>query len=228
MKYGLHYKWIVLSNTTIGALMASIDGSIVLISLPAIFNGLGVNPLVPSNITLLIWMLLGYMIVSSVLVIMIGRLGDTFGRVKVYNIGFMIFALASVLIWVSSYLVQRHRRRPLDNNTQAFAGLRRQAASSPTCSPCLPTPSPTQERGMALGINGVAFAGGSVIGLVIGGVLASIDWHLIFLISVPVSVAGAIWSYVALHEIAQVKKGRSLDIPGNLLLAASLTTILVS
>src|SRR5208282_191453 len=104
-KYGLNYKWIVLSNTTIGALMASIDGSIVLISLPAIFNGLGVNPLVPANITLLIWMLLGYMIVTSVLVVTLGRLGDMFGRVKVYNIGFIIFAIASVLIWISSYTI---------------------------------------------------------------------------------------------------------------------------
>jgi MFS family permease len=227
MKYGVHYKWIVLSNTTIGALMAAIDGSIVLISLPAIFNGLGVNPLVPANITLLIWMLLGYMIVSSVLVIMIGRLGDTFGRVKVYNIGFMIFALTSVLIWASSYLVLGTA------GALSIIILRLMQAFGASCIfanmfALLTDAFPHTERGMALGINGVAFAGGSVVGLVIGGVLASIDWHLIFLISVPVSVAGAIWSYVALHEIAQVKKGRSLDIPGNVLLALSLTMILIS
>lgn len=226
-KYGMNYKWIVLSNTTIGALMASIDGSIVLISLPAIFNGLGVNPLVPANITLLIWMLLGYMIVTSVLVVTLGRLGDMFGRVKVYNIGFIIFAIASVLIWISTYAIHGTW------GAISIIILRLVQALGGSCIfanmfAMLTDAFSHKERGMALGINGVAFAGGSVAGLVIGGVLASIDWHLIFLISVPVAVAGAVWAYIALHEIAEVKRGRTLDIPGNILLALSLTTILVS
>jgi MFS family permease len=226
-KYGMNYKWIVLSNTTIGALMASIDGSIVLISLPAIFNGLGVNPLVPANITLLIWMLLGYMIVTSVLVVTLGRLGDMFGRVKVYNIGFIIFAIASVLIWISTYTIHG------TGGALSIIILRLLQAFGGSCIfanmfAMLTDAFSHKERGMALGINGVAFAGGSVAGLVIGGVLASIDWHLIFLISVPVAVAGAVWAYVALHEIAEVRKGRSLDILGNVLLALALTSILVS
>jgi MFS family permease len=226
-KYGLNYKWIVLSNTTIGALMASIDGSIVLISLPAIFSGLGVNPLVPSNITLLIWMLLGYMIVSSVLVITIGRLGDMFGRVKVYNLGFLIFALASILICVSTYTIHG------TNGALSIILLRLLQALGGSCIlanmfAMLTDAFPHKERGMALGINGVAFGGGSIMGLVIGGVLASIDWHLIFLISVPVGIIGAIWSYMALHEIAQIKKGRKLDLVGNVLIALALTTILIS
>jgi MFS family permease len=226
-KFGLNYKWIVLSNTTIGALMASIDGSIVLISLPAIFNGLGVNPLVPANITLLIWMLLGYMIVTSVLVVTLGRLGDMFGRVKVYNIGFIIFAVASVLIWISTYAIHGTAGALsiiILRLLQAFGG----SCIFANMFAMLTDAFSHKDRGMALGINGVAFAGGSVAGLVIGGVLASIDWHLIFLISVPVAVAGAVWAYLALHEIAEVKKGRSVDVLGNVLLALALTTILVS
>ncbi len=227
IKYGVNYKWIVLSNTTIGALMAAIDGSIVLISLPAIFSGLGVNPLVPQNITLLIWMLLGYMIVSSVLVITIGRLGDMFGRVKVYNLGFLIFALSSILICISTYTIHG------TNGALSIIMLRLLQALGGSCIMAnmfamLTDAFPHKERGMALGINGVAFAGGSVLGLVIGGVLAAIDWHLVFLISVPVGVAGAIWSYMALHEIAQIKKGRKLDLVGNVLLALALTLILIS
>jgi MFS family permease len=227
MKYGMKYKWVVLSNTTIGALMAAIDGSIVLISLPAIFNGLGVNPLVPANISLLIWLLLGYMIVTSVLVVTIGRLGDMFGRVKVYNIGFIIFAITSVLIWISSYAIHG------TSGALSIILLRLLQAFGASCIfanmfAMITDAFSHKERGMALGINGVAFAGGSVIGLVIGGVLASIDWHLIFLISVPVTVAGAIWSYVALHEISQVKKDRKLDLPGNILLALALTVSLIS
>jgi MFS family permease len=226
-KFGLNYKWIVLSNTTIGALLAAIDGSIVLISLPAIFSGLGVNPLIPSNITLLIWMLLGYMIISSVLVITIGKLGDMFGRVKVYNLGFLIFALASVLICVSSYTISG------TNGALSIILLRLLQALGGSCIlanmfAMLTDAFPHNERGMALGINGVAFAGGSIAGLVIGGVLAAIDWHLVFLISVPISVIGAIWSYLALHEIAQIRKGKKLDILGNVLLALSLTVILIS
>ena len=223
----MNYKWIVLSNTTIGALMASIDGSIVLISLPAIFNGLGVNPLIPSNITLLIWMLLGYMIVTSVLVVTLGRLGDMFGRVKVYNIGFIIFAIASVLIWISSYTISGTAGALsiiILRLLQAFGG----SCIFANMFAMLTDAFSHKERGMALGINGVAFAGGSVAGLVIGGVLASIDWHLIFLISVPVAVAGAVWAYIALHEIAEVKKGRTLDLPGNIIFALALTIILVS
>ncbi|MGI0100306.1 MAG: MFS transporter [Candidatus Micrarchaeaceae archaeon] len=227
MKYGVKYKWIVLSNTTIGALMAAIDGSIVLISLPAIFNGLGVNPLVAQNIGLLIWLLLGYMIVTSVLVVTLGRLGDMFGRVKIYNIGFLIFAVASTMIWISSYLVHG------PSGALSIIGLRLVQAFGSSCIfasmfAMLTDAFPHKERGMALGINGIAFAGGSVIGLVVGGVLASIDWHLIFLISVPVGVAGAIWSYTALHEIATIKKGRKLDIAGNVTFAIALTAILLS
>jgi MFS family permease len=226
-KYGKGYKWVVLSNTTLGALMAAIDSSIVLISLPAIFAGLGVNPLIPSNIGLLIWMLLGYMIVTSVLLVTIGRLSDMYGRVKLYNIGFMIFAISSVLIYVSSYLILGTAGAISIIVLRLFQALGGSFLFA-NFSALITDAFPRDQRGMALGISGVAFSGGSIIGLIIGGVLAAIDWHLIFLISVPVGVIGAIWSYVALHEIATIKKGRKLDIPGNVTFAVSLTVLLVS
>jgi MFS family permease len=226
-KYGKGYKWVVLSNTTIGATMAAIDSSIVLISLPQIFTGLGVNPLVPANIGLLLWMLLGYMIVSSVCVVAFGRLSDMYGRVKLYNIGFMIFALASTLIYVSSYLFTGTSGALsiiLLRLLQAVGGSFLFANSAALLTDAFPH----TERGMALGVNGIAFAGGSIVGLIVGGLLAAIDWHLIFMISVPIGVAGAIWSYLALHEISTLKRGQKLDIPGNVAFGASLTAILIS
>lgn len=226
-KFGVHYKWIVLSNTTLGALMAAIDSSIVLISLPAIFKGLGVNPLIPSNIGLLLWVLLGYIITSAILIVSVGRFADTFGRVKLYNIGFIIFAISSILIYASSYLVLGTAGALsiiILRIVQALGGSFLVANSAAMLTDAFPH----NERGMALGINGVAYAGGSAIGLLLGGILAAIDWHLIFLISVPVGVIGAIWSYYALHELATIKSGRKLDIPGNVLFALSLGLILIS
>jgi MFS family permease len=226
-KYGPRYKWVVLSNTTLGGLMFAIDSSIVLISLPAIFSGLGVNPLVPSNIGLLLWTLLGYLIVSSVFVVTIGRLADSYGRVRLYNIGFIVFAIASTLIYASTYLV--HGVAGAESLIalrliQAVGGAFLFANSAALITDAFPH----NERGMALGINSIAFAGGSAAGLLIGGVLAAIDWHLIFLISVPVGVLGAIWSYIALHEIAALKKDRKLDIPGNVVFALGIGILLVS
>ncbi len=226
-KYGIDYKWIVLSNTTLGATMAAIDSSIVLISLPQIFSGLGVNPLVPANIGLLLWMLLGYMIVSSVCVVAFGRLSDMYGRVRLYNVGFIVFALASTLIYASSYFVTGTAGALsiiLLRLFQAVGGAFLFANSAALLTDAFPH----TERGMALGINGIAFAGGSIVGLIVGGLLAAIDWHLIFMISVPIGIAGAVWSYLALHEIATMKKDQKLDIPGNVAFGASLAILLIA
>ncbi|MDQ2636188.1 MAG: MFS transporter, partial [Actinomycetota bacterium] len=92
------YKWIVLSNTTLGMLLASINASIVLISLPAIFRGIGLNPLAPANVGYLLWMLMGYLVVTAVLVVFFGRLGDMFGRVRIYNLGFAVFTVAAIAL----------------------------------------------------------------------------------------------------------------------------------
>src|ERR1700754_5070579 len=98
---GPHYKWIALSNTTLGVLMATINASILLIALPDIFRGIHINPLDPANTSYLLWMLMGYMVVTAVLVVGLGRLGDMYGRVRMYNLGFAVFAVSSVLLSVT-------------------------------------------------------------------------------------------------------------------------------
>jgi MFS family permease len=226
-KYGIHYKWVALSNTTLGALLASIDSSILIISLPAVFNGLGVNPLSTGNVELLLWLLLGYTIVSSVTVVTIGRLSDMFGRVRLYNIGFAIFSFASILLYASSYLVQGTAGIISLTILRLIQGLGSGFLFANSAA-ILTDAFPENERGKALGFNQIAAIGGNLAGLLIGGVLAAIDWHLIFLISVPIGVAGTIWAYVALHETATIRKNQKLDILGNVTFAISLTTILLS
>ncbi len=226
-KYGIHYKWVALSNTTLGALLASIDSSILIISLPAVFNGLGVNPLSTGNIELLLWLLLGYTIVSSVTVVTIGRLSDMFGRVRLYNIGFAIFSSASILLYASSYLVQGTAGVISLTALRLIQGLGSGFLFANSAA-ILTDAFPENERGKALGFNQIAAIGGNLAGLLIGGVLAAIDWHLIFLISVPIGIAGTIWAYVALHELATIRKNQKLDILGNITFAVSLTTILLS
>ncbi len=226
-KLGKHYKWIALSNTTLGILMATIDSSILIISLPAIFSGLGVNPLTPGNISLLLWLLLGYIIMSSVIVVTIGRLSDIFGRVKLYNLGFLIFTIGSILVYVASYAFTGTTAvlaMIIFRLVQGFGGGFLFANGTAIIVDAFPR----NKRGTAIGINQIAAILGSVIGLILGGVLSAIDWHLIFLISVPVGIIGTVWAYLALKEIATIKKNQKLDIIGNLTFAASLTVILLS
>ena len=226
-KLGPNYKWIALSNTTLGVLMATIDSSILIISLPAIFNGLGVNPLTPGNITLLLWLLLGYIIMSSVVVVTIGRLSDMFGRVKLYNLGFAIFAIGSSALYIISYVFTGTfavLMLIIFRLIQGFGGGFLFANSTAILTDAFPQ----NQRGTAMGINQISAIIGSVVGLIIGGVLSAIDWHLIFLISVPVGILGAIWSYIALYEIATIKKKQKIDILGNITFALSLTLILLS
>lgn len=225
--FGVHYKWIALSNTTIGAMMATIDGSILIISLPAIFNGLGINPLAGGDSSLLLWLILGYTIVSCVAVVSIGRLSDMFGRVRLYNLGFLIFAVASVLLYASSYLISGTEgvlSLIILRLIQGLGGGFLIANSAAILTDAFPA----NERGRALGINQIAAVGGSIIGLLVGGVLASIDWHLIFLISVPVGIIGAIWAYMALHELAITQKKQKFDILGNITFASGVLILLIA
>ncbi len=225
--YGKNYKWIALSNTTLGVLMASIDSSILIISMPAIFNGLGINPLTPGNITLLLWLLLGYMIMSSVIVVTIGRLSDMFGRVKLYNMGFAIFAIGSTILYAVTYLFTGTTAVLLMiifRLVQGFGGGFLFANGAAILTDAFPH----DQRGTAMGINQIAGIMGSLIGLIVGGILSAIDWHLIFLISVPVGILGAVWSYLALHEIAIIRKNQKVDILGNVTFALGLTLILIS
>jgi len=218
-----HYKWIALSNTTLGMLMATIDASIVLISLPAIFRGIDLNPLVPANTSYLLWMLMGYMVVVAVLVVTFGRIGDMFGRVRIYNLGFAIFtvgSLAASLTYFGGsgaaiYLIAMRI-------VQGVGGAMIMANSTAIITDAFPE----HERGMALGINSVAAIAGSFIGLVAGGLLAAVDWHLIFYVSVPIGLIGTVWAYRSLREVGTVEGGRG-DWPGNLLFGIGLVAVLV-
>jgi MFS family permease len=226
-KYGKNYKWIALSNTTLGALMSAINGTILIISLPAVFSGLGVNPLIPSNIALLLWLLLGYMLVSGVIVVTIGRLSDMYGRVKLYNIGFAIFTLGSIGLYVSSlYIIGVNGALSLIllRLVQAVGGGFLFANSVAILTDAFPS----NERGKAIGFNQIAGIGGGILGLIMGGILSSFDWHLIFLVNVPIGIIGTIWAYLGLHELATIKKGQKFDVLGNVSFTLGLTLILLA
>jgi MFS family permease len=230
------YKWTVLSNTTMGALLASLDGTIVLISLPVIFRGLHVNPFLASSFPILIWLLLGYGVVTATLLVTVGRLSDMWGRARMYNLGFAIFSTGSIFLFVD----------PWSGATGAWAlvGFRLIQAVGASflfanSAALLTDAFPPQERGKALGINQIAFIGGSMVGLVIGGILASVPdlhflgivlptWRLIFLVSVPVGIVGTIWAYAKLKETSIRRANQKVDFLGNLTFAAGLTLLLVS
>ena len=220
---GPHYKWVALSNTTIGMLMATVNSSIVLISLPAIFRGIKLNPLVPSNVSYLLWMIMGYMVVTAVLVVSLGRIGDMFGRVRLYNLGFLVFTVGSILL---SLVFTTGPTAALElilfRLVQGVGG-----AMIFACSTAILTDAfPQRERGMALGINAVAAVSGSFIGLIVGGLLSTTDWHLVFLVSVPVGLFGTGWAYLKLRETGIVKRSR-VDWWGNVLFAVGLISVLV-
>ncbi len=230
------YKWVVLSNTTLGALMASINGTIILISLPVIFSGLGINPFVGSNFTLLIWILLGYGVLTATLLVTVGRLSDMYGRTRLYNLGFAIFSVGSVLLFLTPSTGALGGWEMVSFRMVQAVGAAFLFANSPALLTDAFSPS---ERGLALGINQVAAIGGSVIGLVLGGLLAGVPtfhldgfevpaWRTIFLVSVPFGVFGTVWAYLRLKEIATIRKGQKLDLAGNLTFGAGLTVLLVA
>jgi MFS family permease len=217
------YKWTVLINTTIGVLMATVDSSIVLISLPAIFRGIHMNPLTTSNTSYLLWMLMGYMVVTAVLVVSFGRIGDMFGRVKMYNLGFAIFTVGSLAASLTYfYGVPAAVFLIAMRIVQGVGGAMIMANSTAILTDAFPP----DKRGMALGVNSVAGMAGSFIGLVAGGLLAVVDWHLIFYVSVPIGVAGTLWAYLKLKEVAKGEGGH-LDLPGNITFGVGLIAVLV-
>ncbi len=220
---GDRYKWTVLSNTTLGMFMATLDASIVLISLPAIFNGIKLDPLAPANVSYLLWLLMGYMVVTAVLVVAFGKLGDMLGRVRMYNAGFAVFTVASIALSLTpghggsaaTYMI-------VMRIVQGIGGSLLMANSTAILTDAFPV----EQRGTALGISMIAGIAGSFIGLVLGGVLADIDWRLVFWVNVPFGIFGTIWAYLKLKEISKARGGR-LDIWGNVTFAVGLILVLI-
>jgi MFS family permease len=220
---GPHYKWIALSNTTLGVLMATINQSIVLIALPDVFRGIGLDPLSPGNTSYLLWMFMGFMVVSAVLVVSFGRLGDMFGRVRMYNMGFAVFTLGSIALTVTwMHGVPGALWLIIWRIVQGIGGAFLFANSTAILTDAFPS----NQRGTALGLNSIAAIAGSFIGLILGGVLGPVNWHLIFLVSAPVGVFGTIWAYFMLHDIGQRKHAR-MDWWGNILFGSGLIAVLV-
>ncbi|HTT28165.1 MAG TPA: MFS transporter [Solirubrobacteraceae bacterium] len=218
-----NYKWIALSNTTLGILMAVINQSIVIIALPAIFRGIHLNPLIPSNTSYLLWMLLGFMVVMAVLVVSLGRVGDMFGRVRMYNLGFAIFTLGSILLSVTWLQGSAGAMWMIVMRVVQGIGAAFLMANS---SAILTDAFPAEERGLALGINMVAAIAGSFIGLVLGGVLAPVAWRLVFLVSVPFGLFGTVWAYLKLEERG-IRTPAKIDWWGNITFGLGLIAVLV-
>ncbi len=220
----MEYKWTVLANTTMGGLMASINSTIVLISLPAIFRGLNVDPTAPGNFVLLLWVLMGYMLVTASFLVTFGRLSDYHGRKKLYTMGFSIFAGASIFLSLVPYNsgVSGAIYIIIFRLVQAVGGGLIMVNSVALLTDAFPD----NERGKALGLNQVAFMAGSFIGIVLGGVLAAVDFHLVFIINIPFAIAGAIWSYKFIKEEKFKIKREGTDYAGNF--ALSLGMVLVS
>jgi MFS family permease len=219
-----HYRWVALSNTTLGVLMATINSSIVIISLPAIFRGIKLNPLEPGNVSYLLWIIMGFLVVSAVLVVTLGRLGDIYGRVKMYNLGFLVFSVFSVLLSVDPFTGGSGAMWLIVMRVGQGVGGAMLFANSTAI---LTDAFPASQRGMALGINQVSAIAGSFLGLIIGGLLSEWHWRAVFWVSVPIGVAGTVWGYKSLVELGERRKAK-LDIPGNLTFGVGLTALLVA
>ena len=217
------YKWIALTNTTLGVFLSVINSSIILISLPAIFRGIGINPLSPGNVGYLLWLLMGYLLVTAVLVVSLGRLGDIVGRVRIFNLGFAVFTAASVLLALDPYRGSSGALwLVLWRLIQGVGGAMLFANSSAI----LVDAFPSDQRGLAMGVNQVAAIGGSFIGLIAGGLLSIIDWRLVFWVSVPFGVIGTVWSYLSLRDNG-IRTKAKIDWSGNFTFAVGLTALLV-
>lgn len=223
---GPNYKWVALSNTTLGVVMSSMNSSILLIALPAIFRGLNINPLEPAETSYLLWMLLGYGVITAVCLVTLGRLSDIWGRVRLYNLGFVIFTVASILLFLT----------PSSGNAGALEIIIFRLVQgigggflTANSAAILTDAFPSNQRGFALGLNMVAALAGSLVGLLLGGVLAAVaPWRTIFLVSIPFGVVGTVWGYLMLREQGVRRTSTRLDLGGNLLLAGGLVALLVA
>lgn len=219
---GIDYKWIVLSITTIEMFMVSVNGSIILISLPAIFDGIDIDPL--SSFQYLIWVLMGYNLVTATLLLSFGRLSDMYGRVKLYNVGFAIFTLGSILLYLTPNTGDAGAIEIIIFRLVQAVGASFTFSNSAAI---LTDAFPENERGKALGLNMVAFLSGQFIGLILGGILAFFHWRYVFLVSVPVGVLGTVWAYLKLKETHKPDGARKIDIWGNVAFLGGLTIFLI-
>jgi MFS family permease len=217
------YKWVALSNVTLGMLLATLDGTIVLIAMPDIFRGIHLSPLKPGNSFYLLWMILGYLVVTSVLVVGLGRLGDLFGRVRMYTIGFAIYTAASLLLTIDWMRGSAGADWLIGFRLVQGVGAAFLIANS---SAILTDAFPADQRGMALGLNNVVGISGQFIGLLVGGLLAPVDWRLVFLVSVPFGLFGTVWSHRKLREIG-VRNPAPIDWIGNVTFAVGLILVMV-
>lgn len=208
----LPYKWIALGNTTLGTLIASLDANIIFIALPTIASELG------TSLFTMVWIIIGYSVVTASILLNFGRLADIFGRVKLYTLGFIIFTFGSGLCSIS----QSGEALVVFRIVQAVG-----AAFLFSNSVAILTDSfPSNERGKALGINQIAIVLGSILGLVLGGFLTSyLGWRSIFWINIPIGIIGVVLSYKYLKELGSIIKEK-IDWLGNISFAGGLFFIL--
>ncbi len=218
----LEYKWIALSNVAIASLMGSINMRIVMIALPAIFNGIHINPL--NSFQYLLWILMGYGLVTATLLLSFGRISDMYGRVKMFRLGFLIFSLASVLLYLTPSTGDIGALEIIIFRIIQATGSALFMANSAAI---LTDAFPPNERGKALGINMVAVMSGSFLGLILGGILAVFNWRYVFLVSVPFGLIGTVWSYYKLKELSIKAVKTKIDLWGNLTFVLGITLLLV-
>jgi MFS family permease len=218
------YRWVALTNTTMAVFMSTLDGSIILIALPAIFNGIHLDPLAPANIAYLLWMIMGYRLVQAVFVVNLGRLGDILGRVRIYNLGFVVFTVASILLSLDPFTGSRAALWLIGwRFLQAFGGSMLSANSAAILTDAFPP----ERRGFALGVNQVAGIAGQFLGLTAGGLLAAWDWRAVFWVNVPVGIAGTLWAYFRLRDNG-IRRPARIDWWGNATFAIGLSAILIA
>ncbi|HUH96565.1 MAG TPA: MFS transporter [Anaerolineales bacterium] len=209
------YKWIVLSVTTIGALMASIDSTIVILGLPDMMIKLH------ADLVSMIWVIMAYILVSTVFLLSFGRVADMFGRVRMYNLGFVIFTIGSALCGLSGTATQLIIFRLVQGSGAAMMVVNSVALITEVF--------PPNERGKALGLNAITFSIGGVAGPILGGLILTLaDWRWIFYINVPIGIFGALWAYRALREMSIRKRGEKFDTVGAAGFSLGLTALLIA